>query len=117
MTAQAKNTSQYTAAHEAAIRAAAAESPLNQARAAALAFDFNGGSETGKFSTRGVVAKISRMDGVSYQRKVATTKSGDPVEQKAALVTEISALVGANLDGLDKAPKPALQAIRNFLAA
>ena len=107
-----KPTSQYTASHEAAIRAAAAEGPLNQARAAELAAEFGP-----KFTTRGVIAKISRMEGVAYQRKVATTKTGEAVEQKAALVAEIATLVGANLDGLDKAPKPALQAIRNFLAA
>jgi hypothetical protein len=107
-----KSTSQYTASHEAAIRAAASEGPLNQARAAELAAEFGP-----KFTTRGVIAKISRMEGIAYQRKVATTKTGEAVEQKAALVAEISQLVGANLEGLDKAPKPVLQTIRNFLAA
>jgi hypothetical protein len=107
-----KATSQYTASHEAAIRAAASEGPLNQAKAAELAAEFGP-----KFTTRGVIAKISRMEGVSYQRKQPTTKTGAPVEQKADLVEEISKLVDANLDGLDKAPKPVLQTLRDFLAA
>jgi hypothetical protein len=111
MTKVAKPTSNYTAAHETAIRDAAARGPLNQAVAAELAASFGD-----KFTTRGVIAKISRM-GLPYQRKVATTKTGAPVEKKDGLVAEISQLVGANLDGLDKAPKPALQALRDFLAA
>lgn len=113
----AKSTSIYTASHEAAIRAAAANGPLNQAAAAALAVEFNGGKEAGKFSTRGVVAKISRMEGVAYARKQPTTKTGGKVEQKDDLVAEIAAFVGTNLDGLDKAPKPVLQSLRDFLAA
>jgi Cu/Ag efflux pump CusA len=109
MTTQAKNASQYTAAMEAAIRA---EPVLNAAIAARLAGEFGP-----KFTARGVIAKISRMEGVSYQRKAKVTKSGGAIEQKEAIVAEIAALVGANLEGLDKAPKPVLQTIRDFLAA
>jgi hypothetical protein len=102
-----KPTTRYTAAHEAAIRAA---SPLNQEKANELAASFGA-----DFTGRGIIAKISRMDGVVYNRKAKVTKTGAPVEQKESLAAEIAELVGANLAGLDKAPKPALQAIRNFL--
>jgi len=103
----AKNASQYTADMEAAIRA---EPVLNAEVAARLATSFGP-----KFTGRGVIAKISRMEGVTYQKKAKVTKTGEAVEQKEAIAAEIAELVGANLDGLDKAPKPALQAIRNFL--
>jgi hypothetical protein len=100
--------SKYTAAHEAAIKA---EPVLNQAVAARLAAEFGEG-----FSARSVIAKITRMQ-LPYQRKVAVTKTGEPVEKKDGLVSEIAEIVGANLDGLDKAPKPVLQKLRDYLAA
>ena len=103
-----KQTSKYTADMEARI---VAEAPLNQAKAEALATEFGS-----KFSARSVIAKATRM-GVTYERKQPTTKSGLPVEHKADLVTEISKIVEGNLDGLDKAPKAALQALRNYLTA
>jgi hypothetical protein len=105
----AKNTSQYTTAMEAAIRA---EHVLNAEVAARLAGEFGP-----KFTARGVIAKISRMPDVTYQRKAKVTKSGGAVEQKEAIVAEIAKIVDANLDGLDKAPKPVLQTLRDFLAA
>lgn len=101
-----KSTSKYNATQEKAIQEAA---PLNQAKAEALAASFGPG-----FSGKSVIAKAIRM-GVAYERKVATTKSGGKIENKAALVAEIAKLVAGNLDGLDKAPKPALQAIRDYL--
>lgn len=100
--------SKYSAAQEARIRA---EAPLNQAKAEALATEFGS-----KFTARSVIAKAVRME-VPYDRKVAVTKTGAPVERKEAIVAEIASLVGANLDGLDKAPKPALQALRDHLLA
>lgn len=96
----------YTAAQEAEIRAAA---PLNQAKAIALAEKF------GK-SARSVTAKAVRM-GIAYERKQPTTKAGGKVERKEAIVSEIAEIVSANLDGLEKAPKGVLQALRDFLAA
>lgn len=107
MTTTKKPTSKYSAAQEAAIRA---EPVLNQAVADRLAAEF-GPSFTGK----SVIAKINRM-GLPYQRKVAVTKTGAPVESKATICAQISELVSGNLDGLDKAPKPALQALRDALA-
>ena len=81
--------------------------PLNQAKATLLATEF------GK-SARSVTAKAVRM-GVAYERKQPQTKTGAPVERKEAIVAQISEVVNANLDGLDKAPKQALQALRDFV--
>jgi hypothetical protein len=103
-----KSTSKYTPAMEAAIREAA---PLNQAKATDLAASFGA-----DFSARSVIAKAVRMN-VAYERKQPTTKTGAPVERKETLVSEIAEIVGANLDGLEKAPKPALQLLRDYLAA
>ncbi len=103
-----KSASKYTAAMEAAIRDAA---PLNQEKAADLAAKFGAG-----FSGRSVTAKAVRM-GVEYTKKVAVTKTGTKVESKEKIVAEIAELIGASLDGLEKAPKPALQAVRDYLAA
>jgi hypothetical protein len=94
----------FTPEQEARIRD---EAPLNQAKSRALAAEF------GK-TERSVTAKAVRM-GVAYERKQPVTKNGAPVERKEAIVSEISEIVGANLEGLDKAPKGALQAVRNFL--
>ncbi len=100
--------SKYSAAQEARIQA---EAPLNQAKATALATEFGP-----KFTARSVIAKAVRM-GVPYERKVAVTKTGAPVERKEAIVAEIASLVGETLDGLDKAPKGALQTLRDFMVA
>jgi hypothetical protein len=107
MAKQAK-TSKYTPAMEQAIRD---EPVLNQAVANRLASEF--GVE---FTGRMVIAKINSMK-LPYERKAATTKTGAPVERKEALVAEIARFVEGNLDGLDKAPKAALQAVRDALAA
>ena len=96
----------FTAAQEQAIRDAA---PLNQEKARALA------ASMGK-TERSITAKAVRM-GVEYQRKQPTTKAGGKVEKKETIVAEISALVSGNLDGLEKAPKAALQALRDFVVA
>jgi hypothetical protein len=96
----------FTETQEARIRDTA---PHNAESAALLADEF------GK-SPRSVIAKIVRM-GVEYARKQPTTKTGDPVISKAKLVEQISAVVEGNLDGLDKAPKPALVALARFATA
>ena len=100
--------SKYTAAMEQAIRD---EPVLNQTVANRLATEF-GPSFTGRM----VIAKINSMK-LPYVKKAATTKTGDPVERKELLVAEIAKFVEGNLDGLEKAPKPALQAIRDAFAA
>ena len=94
----------FTEAQEQRIRDTA---PHNAASAAELAAEF------GK-SPRSVIAKIVRME-VAYERKQPTTKTGEPVTKKETLVSEIAAIVGANLDGLEKAPKPALVALARHL--
>lgn len=96
----------FTPEQEARIRELA---PLNQEKSRMLATEF------GK-TERSVTAKAVRM-GVAYERKQPTTKSGAPVERKEAIVAEIAEMVGQSLDGLEKAPKGALQAVRNFLRA
>lgn len=103
-----KTQSKYTAEMVARMHA---EAPLNQAKAEALAAEFGP-----KFTARSVIAKANR-DGIAYERKQPTTKNGGKIESKDEIVAEIGQLVGATLDGLEKAPKPALQALRNFLAA
>lgn len=103
-----KSASKYTPAMEAALRA---EPVLNQAVAERLAGEF------GKdFTARSVIAKINRM-GLTYERKQPTTKAGGKVESKEKIVAEIAEFVSGNLDGLDKAPKPVLQLLRDYLAA
>ena len=96
----------YTPEQEARIEASV---PLNADVAAMLAAEF------GK-SPRSVIAKAVRM-GVAYERKTPTTKTGEPITKKETLVAEISAVVSGNLEGLEKAPKPALVALRNFVVA
>lgn len=103
-----KTASKYTPAMEARMRS---EAPLNQAKCEALASEFGEG-----FSARSVAAKAVRMN-LPYERKQPTTKTGAPVERKEAIVAEIAAIVGSNLDGLEKAPKGVLQAVRDFVAA
>lgn len=101
-----KTVSKYSVEQVARMRA---EAPLNQAKAEALATEFG-------FTARSVIAKAVR-ERIEYVAKAKVTKTGTPVEQKEAIVADIASLVGANLEGLEKAPKPALQALRDFLAA
>jgi hypothetical protein len=101
----------YTAAQEARITAAAQNGPLNLETAKALAAEFGGGK-----SYRSVVAKIGRM-GLPYAKKVAVSKTGEPVERKENIVAEIARYVPGSLDGLEKASKPALANIRDAFAA
>ncbi len=95
----------FTPAQEQAIRDAA---PLNLATAKSV------GEAIGK-GYRSVIAKALRM-GVEYQSKAPTRKDGTPVARKEALVAEIATLVEGNLDGLEKAPREALVALRAHLA-
>lgn len=99
----------FTEAQEARIREAAADGPLNLASATELA------NELGK-TPRSIIAKIVRMN-LPYVRKVPTTKTGEPIVSKTKLVEQISAVVEGNLEGLEKAPKPALQALARFASA
>ena len=106
----------FTAAQETLIRDAA---PLNFAKAGELAAmpEMNT-SDGSPRKVNSVVAK-ARSLGVDYTRKAvaSVTKAGDPVEKKIAIVKQISDLIEANLDGLEVAPKSALQALRDFIKA
>lgn len=101
-----KSASKYTPEMEARIHA---EAPLNQEKARELAAEFGAG-----FTDKSVIAKATRM-GVAYIKKVPTTKSGAKIESKEKIVAEIAEIVGSQLDGLEKATKPTLQAIRDHL--
>jgi hypothetical protein len=64
---------------------------------------------------RSIRAKAVRM-GI-YKAKEKTSKTGGKIESKEAIVADIAAIVGQNLDGLEKASKQSLIAIRAKLAA
>lgn len=64
---------------------------------------------------RSIRAKAVRM-GI-YKAKERVSKSGGKIESKEQIVAEIAGLVGKNLDGLEKASKQALIALRAKLAA
>ena len=71
-------------------------------------------AEFGK-DVRSVRAKAVRM-GI-YKAKDKVSKTGGKIESKEAIVADIAAIVGKNLDGLEKAPKQALIALRAKLSA
>ena len=107
-------TPNYTKAQEDLIRA---QAPLNLDKAKELAAnpamnDADGNAR----KARSIVAKAISMK-VEYERKAPVTKSGDPIVRKEALVAEIAKAVAGNLEGLEKAPKAALVALRDALAA
>lgn len=64
---------------------------------------------------RSIRAKAVRM-GI-YKAKEKLSKTGGKIESKEAIVADIAAIVGRNLDGLEKASKQSLIAIRAKLAA
>ena len=70
--------------------------------------------EFGK-DVRSVRAKAVRLG--TYKGKEKVSKTGGKVESKEAIVADIAALVGKNLDGLEKAPKLVLQTLRTRLSA
>ena len=64
---------------------------------------------------RSIRAKAVRM-GI-YKAKEKVSKTGGKIESKEAIVADIAAIVGKSLDGLEKASKQSLIAIRAKLAA
>lgn len=95
----------YSEAQEAILLAAGI---IDNAKAILLAAEL-------KKDVRSVRAKAVRM-GI-YKAAEKTSKSGGKVESKDDIVKDIAAIVGKNLDGLEKAPKLALQIIRSKVAA
>ena len=70
--------------------------------------------EFGK-NVKSVIAKAVRMG--LYKAKERTSKTGAPIERKEQIVADIAALVGASMEGLEKAPKLVLQELRAKLSA
>ena len=69
-------------------------------------------------STRSIIAKLSREDGV-YQKKTYKRKDDTPVQKKNDTADAIGAILGLELndtDSLTKCTRRALQAIFNALA-
>jgi len=64
---------------------------------------------------RSIRAKAVRMGIYKAQAKVS--KTGGKVESKEAIAADIAAIVGKDMTGLEKAPKLALQIIRQKLSA
>jgi hypothetical protein len=64
---------------------------------------------------RSVRAKAVRM-GI-YKAAEKVSKTGGKVESKEQIVADIQALVGRNMEGLEKAPKLVLQTLRSKLSA
>ena len=95
----------YTEAQEAELIAAGV---IDNAKALEFAAKF------GK-DVRSVRAKAVRM-GI-YKAAEKVSKTGGKVESKEAIVADIAAIVGKNLDGLEKAPKLVLQTLRSKLSA
>ena len=71
-------------------------------------------AEFGK-DIRSIRAKAVRM-GI-YKAAAKVSKAGGKVESKEQIALDIAAIVGKNMEGLEKAPKLALQYIREKLAA
>ena len=95
----------YTEAQEAELIAAGV---IDNAKALEFAAKF------GK-DVRSVRAKAVRM-GI-YKAAEKVSKTGGKIESKEQIVADIAAIVGKNLDGLEKAPKQSLIAIRAKLSA
>ena len=95
----------YSEAQEAELMAAGV---IDNAKAIEFAAKFDK-------DVRSIRAKAVRM-GI-YKAAEKVSKSGGKVESKESIVADIAAIVGKNLDGLEKAPKLVLQTIRSKLAA
>lgn len=103
--AKTETVKNYSEAQEAVLLAAGI---IDNAKAMELA------AQLGK-DVRSIRAKATRMGIYKAQAKVS--KTGGKIESKEDIVKEISALIGKNMDGLEKAPKLALQVIRERLSA
>jgi hypothetical protein len=105
MTTKNETVKNYSEAQEAAMLEAGV---IDNAKALEFAAKF------GK-DVRSIRAKAVRM-GI-YKAAEKTSKSGGKVESKEQIVSDIAAIVGRNMEGLEKAPKLVLQTLRNELSA
>ncbi len=114
----------YTPAQETLILASAVNGVFSLSSAETLAANPEMDGPDGPRKPRSIVAKMSRMVAASggtltYERKMTLSKTGNPVSKKADIVKTIAERAGvsvAKLDGLDKAPKGALETIRDAFA-
>ena len=93
----------YSEAQEAELLAAGT---IDNAKALEFAAKF------GK-DVRSIRAKAVRM-GI-YKAAAKVSKTGGAIERKEAIVADIAAIVGKNMEGLEKAPKLVLQILRTKL--
>lgn len=115
----------YSTAQEALILASAINGVFNIDGAKALADNPAMDGADGPRNYRSIIAKMSRMvtasgGELSYARKEPVTKDGKPVSKKSDIVATIAKNAGvavAKLDGLEKAPKLALETLRDAFAA
>lgn len=103
--AKTETVKNYTESQEAELLAAGV---IDNAKALEFAAKF------GK-DVRSIRAKAVRM-GI-YKAAEKVSKTGGKIESKEEIVADIAAIVGKNLDGLEKAPKLVLQILRSKLAA
>ena len=103
--AKVETAKNYTEAQEAELAAAGI---IDNAKALEFAAKF------GK-DVRSIRAKAVRM-GI-YKAAEKVSKTGGKIESKEKIVEDIAAIVGKNLDGLEKAPKLVLQVLREKLSA
>ena len=77
-----------------------AAAPLDMAKATAIADQYGE-------KPRAIIAAAIRA-GIEYQRAAKRSKDGSLVQSKEDIVSAISARLGVNLDGLEKATKASL---------
>lgn len=111
----------YTDAQEQLIRDMVRENggKADKALAEKLAADERMNSTDGPRNARSIIAKITRMDDVTYVRQEPTTKDGKPVSKKQDIVkaiADLSGITASKLSGLDNAPKLALEVLRDAFA-
>ena len=80
-----------------------ASAPLNMEKATAIADQFGE-------KPRAIIAAAIRA-GIEYQRAAKRSKDGSPVQSKDDIVSAISARLGVDLTGLEKATKASLGAL------
>ena len=117
-----EKTPNYSPAQENLILAAIAanDGVADKSVAETLAANPEMNGENGPRNVRSIIAKMIRMDGVNYVRQQPTTKDGKPVQKKLDLVAKIAAsanVAASKLDGLEKAPKLALETLAASFAS
>ena len=113
-----EKTSNYTPAQEKLILDAieAAGGKANKALAERLAaLSEMNDADGNPRAARSIIAKMTRMDGVVYERQEAKRKDGSAIESKADLVKQIADLSGATFTALGNAGRDDLVKLRDFM--